>query len=455
MTSKQPSDQHTSSISKRSEDNHGLGWLPQGLRSALNLDKKNSRIGLLFQRVEQEFQVILQSKNTKSQPQEEEQSSKDSSSMEECFSEIKSLLFQETNLNHSNNSTKKLLANHHPSSNVALETVQRLTATIINPSNSNTGENEDEQKEGRKSLLELLLNHLAKLPFEARKDVSCIYNNLLCNSNAMIQEKMVQFIEEHYLNLMVPLIDGYTGIYLDVALHCGSMFRTTIQHPTLYQKLVLEQPTSELLVYPFLDTLVHIANFEIASDALETLRCILTGNSHNITNNNINNNIISINNNDVNYNECMEKLTAQFLVAQYKEIFVDRFNPKLLLSSTTNMSNDNYITRRVSLQLLTTILLTRANYNVMIQYISSRSNLRTIMMLLRDPSPHITLDAFHVFKIFVANPSKPPDITKVLMDNQVKLVKYLETLHSEREKTDEQFRDEKALVIATLQGLDY
>ena len=57
------------------------------------------------------------------------------------------------------------------------------------------------------------------------------------------------------------------------------------------------------------------------------------------------------------------------------------------------------------------------------------------MMLLRDPSPHITLDAFHVFKIFVTNPSKPPNITKVLMDNQVKLVKYLETLHSEHEKT--------------------
>lgn len=451
MTSKQPSEHPTSGNSKHSKENDGLGWLPQGLRSALNLDKKNSRIGLLFQRVEQEFQVILQS-NIASHPQKSEESSKDSSkdssSMEECFSEIKALLFQETNLNHSNNSTK--------SSTVALETVQRLTATVIHPSTSNTDKNEDDdQKDCQKSLLELLLNHLAKLPFEARKDVSCIYNNILCNSNPMIQEKMVQFIEERYLDFMVPLVGGYTGIHLDVALHCGSMFRTTIQHPTLYQKLVLEQPTSELLVYPFLDTLVHIANFEIASDALETLRCILTGNSHNTANTNINNNIVTINNNDVNYTECMEKLTAQFLVTQYKEIFVDRFNPKLLLSSTTNMRNDNYITRRVSLQLLTTILLTRANYNVMIQYISSRSNLKTIMMLLRDPSPHITLDAFHVFKIFVANPSKPPDITKVLMDNQVKLVKYLETLHSEREKTDEQFRDEKALVIATLQGLEY
>jgi calcium binding protein 39 len=89
----------------------------------------------------------------------------------------------------------------------------------------------------------------------------------------------------------------------------------------------------------------------------------------------------------------------------------------------------------------------------MIKYIASKQNLVNIMLLLRDTSPHITLDAFHVFKIFVANPNKPPEIIKILTDNKVKLCKYLESLHKDREEADPQFRDEKALVISTIEAL--
>ena len=90
----------------------------------------------------------------------------------------------------------------------------------------------------------------------------------------------------------------------------------------------------------------------------------------------------------------------------------------------------------------------------MVKYISNRSNLKTIMMLLRDSSAHITLDAFNVFKIFVVNPNKPVEVVRILADNKVKLIKYLSGLHQEKETNDEQFRDEKALVIATLQQLN-
>ena len=42
---------------------------------------------------------------------------------------------------------------------------------------------------------------------------------------------------------------------------------------------------------------------------------------------------------------------------------------------------------------------------------------------------------------------------KILFDNKVKLVAYLEGLHKERENTDGQYKDEKQLVISTLEGL--
>jgi len=76
------------------------------------------------------------------------------------------------------------------------------------------------------------------------------------------------------------------------------------------------------------------------------------------------------------------------------------------------------------------------------------------MLLLSDPSPNIQFEAFHVFKIFVANPNKPEDIIKILQKNQEKLVKYLQNFHVERERGDEQFREEKSLIITTLNGLE-
>jgi calcium binding protein 39 len=52
---------------------------------------------------------------------------------------------------------------------------------------------------------------------------------------------------------------------------------------------------------------------------------------------------------------------------------------------------------------------------------------------------------FHVFKIFVANPSKTPEIESILCKNRTKLIAYLEVFHTENE--DPQFVDEKRLLI--------
>ena len=76
------------------------------------------------------------------------------------------------------------------------------------------------------------------------------------------------------------------------------------------------------------------------------------------------------------------------------------------------------------------------------------------MHLLRDTSPHITMDAFHVFKVFVANPNKIAEVEKILRDNSQKLCAYLETLHKSKEESDTQFRDEKALIVSTIRGFN-
>ena len=56
-------------------------------------------------------------------------------------------------------------------------------------------------------------------------------------------------------------------------------------------------------------------------------------------------------------------------------IIGERINKKCLSTKAS------YITRRMSLQLLSTILLKRTNYNVMMLYITSADNLVTILCL--------------------------------------------------------------------------
>lgn len=89
----------------------------------------------------------------------------------------------------------------------------------------------------------------------------------------------------------------------------------------------------------------------------------------------------------------------------------------------------------------------------MIKYISSRDNLKIIMVLLGDPSSNIQFEAFHVFKVFVANPNKPSQITKILVQNKEKLISYLENFHKDKDVNDVPFRDEKRLLITTLSAL--
>ncbi|MCO5583293.1 hypothetical protein L7F22_037203 [Adiantum nelumboides] len=50
----------------------------------------------------------------------------------------------------------------------------------------------------------------------------------------------------------------------------------------------------------------------------------------------------------------------------------------------------------------------------MTRYISNEENLKDMMNLLKDKSKNIQFEAFHVFKVFVANPKKPPVIENIL-----------------------------------------
>jgi calcium binding protein 39 len=90
------------------------------------------------------------------------------------------------------------------------------------------------------------------------------------------------------------------------------------------------------------------------------------------------------------------------------------------------LATDNYVLKRQSLKLLSEFLLDRDNFKIMMRYISDKKNLKAIMLILRSPAANIQFEAFHVFKVFVANPNKPADIAEILRLNKARLVTFLQ-----------------------------
>lgn len=241
---------------------------------------------------------------------------------------------------------------------------------------------------------------MSRVTFEDRKEIVAIVNNLL---RRQVGAKFPAV--DHILQrpeILFKLIDGYENA--DIALNCGMMLRECVRVQELAD-IILKSPE----FYKFFDC-VQKSTFDIASDAFATFKDLLTKHK----------------------SQC-----ADFLERNYEPFFTKYRD---LLNS------DNYVTRRQSLKLLGELLLDRYNFSVMTKYISNPDNLKQQMNLLKEKSKNIQFEAFHVFKIFVANPTKPKAIADILIRNREKLIDFLTTFHTDR-TDDEQFNDEKAYLI--------
>jgi len=252
-------------------------------------------------------------------------------------------------------------------------------------------------------VLPLLVPHLSVLEFEARKELALIFTHL------MRRNEVVDYVASTGVATLSALVAGHQQP--EGALTCGAMLREAARYESLVRSM-LRVPEEHL--YPFF-VLVEQPNFDVASDAFSTFKEILTRH---------------------------KALVAEFLESQYDKFFNEYAR---LLSSA------NYVTKRQSLKLLGELLLDRANFNVMTRYIAASTNLKLMMTLLRDKSRSIQFEAFHVFKVFVANPNKPQPILDILVKNKEKLISYLTDFHND--KDDEQFSDEKAYLLRQIESL--
>ncbi|PNW70198.1 hypothetical protein CHLRE_17g709950v5 [Chlamydomonas reinhardtii] len=263
------------------------------------------------------------------------------------------------------------------------------------------------QEAGRTDLLSLIVKNLADLEFESRKDAAQVFGAIIRIKDNDERGPGAAYVLAHP-EIPTLLFVGYDEAA--IALNCGAMLRDCLRDDQIAKK-VLDGP----VFLKFFDK-VEVANFEIASDAFSTFKDLLTRH---------------------------KAVVAQYLQEHYTEFFGAYIR---LLQST------NYVVRRQSLKLLGELLLDRTNVKVMLKFVSDVQHLMTMMVLLKDQSRSIQFEAFHVFKVFVANPNKPQPIVDILANNREKLLKYLEDFHTEKEE-DEQFKEEKAVIIKTISML--
>ncbi|KAG5627973.1 hypothetical protein H5410_013191 [Solanum commersonii] len=252
-------------------------------------------------------------------------------------------------------------------------------------------------------VIALFIHKLLILGWEARK-------NLVHCWSIMLKQKVdstyccVQYMENH-LELLDFLVVCYDN--KEIATHCGGMLRECIKLPSL-AKYILESPSFGLF-FKF----VEMPNFDVASDAFSTFKDLLT--KH-------------------------ESAVSQYLTNNYSEFF-EQYE-KLLTSP-------NYVTRRQSLKLLSEFLLEPPNSLIMKRYIAEVSHLKVMMNLLKDSSKNIQISAFHIFKVFVANPNKPREIKLILAKNHEGLLALLNNLGKGGE--DDQFEEEKELIMKEIE----
>lgn len=252
----------------------------------------------------------------------------------------------------------------------------------------------------------LMVGNLSRIDFEGRKDVVVIFNNLL-RRQIGTRYPTVEYITSKP-KILIDLVKGYET--QEIALSCGSMLRECIRYEALAKNLMEDSSFYNFFQY------VEVSTFDIASDAFSTFKELLTRH---------------------------KDLSAEFLEKNYDNVFT---NYQLLLDS------ENYVTRRQALKLLGELLLDRHNFTIMTRYISNVDNLKLMMNMLREKSRNIQFEAFHVFKIFVANPNKTRPVQDILLRNKDKLVEFLKDFHNDRSE-DEQFNDEKSYLIKQIKEL--
>ncbi|KAK4898264.1 Hym1p [Elasticomyces elasticus] len=286
------------------------------------------------------------------------------------------------------------------------------------------------------SLLPLLVDNIHRLPFEARKDTQNIISNVFRFRNPGSTSSEPDALKEvlrRQPEIIIALCNGYDR--RESASPCGGILKEALKWDAVAAVILYDEPADNgktTDIYSDVDVTklssgrgvfwkffswIDKSSFEVSADAFDCFRLLLT--KH-------------------------KQLVSQYITTNFYRFFS--------LYNSTLIQSDSYVTKRQSLKLLGELLLDRVFYEVMTKYVDSGDNLKLIMYQLKDDRRMVQYEAFHVFKIFAANPNKSYEVQKFLIMNKQRLLKFLPKFLEERTE-DEQFCDEKAWLVKAIGNL--
>lgn len=259
-------------------------------------------------------------------------------------------------------------------------------------------------------LLYRLVTRLSDLEFEARKDVIGVLSVVVRLGPTIRAEQILSDYVESNQHFFQVLVEGFAQP--EICTQCGIMLRSCARLQSIVAKFLSRRDIMLRLL-----SFTRHGSFDISSEAFSSLHDFLL---------------------------IHKNVSADFLENHFQEFFS---------SYNSLLESDDYITQRQALKLLSEMLLDRHFMKVMLLYIGEESYLRIHMNLLVTDSKAIQLEVFHVFKIFVANPQKPPRVAQILYKNRERLLTVLERIGQYR-PDDRQFCEDQRTVVQKLQALE-
>lgn len=282
-------------------------------------------------------------------------------------------------------------------------------------SEKSAGKNDQDEKQVlkilEKDLLHLIISTLSFVDFECKKNLRSIFlftaRKIQSSTNLGLQRQLVKVCLERKQNFRI-LVEGLQDPRS--VQFCGPILRALIEFDELCDEVV------ELEIIRKIFDLAQGAHVELSRDAFLTLRSIFLSGNNTVLN---------------------------FLKANSNDVFS-------MLNGLVQSSN--YCILRQGLKFLKDILLERRNYTVMLEYIQNACHLKIFILLLDHSSASIQHECFHMFKVFVGNPSKSPEILQLLRSEKPHLLHLLGPLQP-ISLEDDSFPVEKSLVLSTLTSL--
>lgn len=246
-------------------------------------------------------------------------------------------------------------------------------------------------------------SNLLNLTVEERKQFTIIFTGSISQHDNDGKYPVADFIKRN-----VIIIDTLLGFYErpELAVSTGEMLRLCVKHEELADELFKSNRIDKLFSY------FSAPNFDISADSFATFRFLL-------------------------------------LNAPQAEEYLKNNSNFIIEKLYSTLDEDNYAGCRQTLKLIGEIIIKYQSFQDI--YLQDQENLMVIMDLMTSKYHNISMEAFHVFKLFVVNENKTEPILKILRANADKLIPYIDDLLGDTD--DEDLKVEKHYLLMQLKLL--